>query len=101
MHLWDFLFYQSTITLKLLQPYNQTPKMWDHTELKVPFDHNKIPLLTLSTKFIVLEKYFFNIGVFVDSVDVTLDPSMSTITVTESIYCQQGQISKQTLCNIS
>ena len=56
MHLWDFLFYQSTITLKLLQPYNQTPKMWDHTELKVPFDHNKIPLLTLSTKFIVLEK---------------------------------------------
>lgn len=53
MHLWDCLLQQATITLNLLQPSQQNPKISAYQMLEGNFDFNCTPIAPPGTKIIL------------------------------------------------
>jgi hypothetical protein len=56
LHLWCRLINQATITLNLLRPSRQNPKVLAYTILEGTYDFNKNPMAPPGTKVIVHEK---------------------------------------------
>ena len=55
LHLWDRLLQQATLTLNMLRPSCQNPKMSAYTALEGAFCYNKTPLAPPVTKVVIHE----------------------------------------------
>ena len=53
LHLWDWLIPQETLTLNMLRPLRQNPKISAHMTLEGEFDYKKTPPSTPGTKVVV------------------------------------------------
>ena len=56
LHLWEWLILSEMLTLNMLIPLRQNPKMSAHMALKGAFDYNKTPLAPPGTKVVVHKK---------------------------------------------